>query len=177
MVRPLALALAAAVLTGGLGACATEDPKPLNVNGVEFMDEEGRNQEYRALAESYPWPLPDGLTFPTTLVAAEEPTVYEVGEGSNQADTFWICAWMTEWLRTRASDPNAAKAAWAWVERADETDLHTKRYYDPRDVWHMEILEPAERGQVKSFREFQATSCAYPELTERLQPDQPRPSQ
>jgi hypothetical protein len=177
IVRLLALGLAAAILSGGLSGCTSDDPHTANVNGVKFMDESARNKEYQELADSYPWPLPEGLHFPRTLKAAKEPTVYELGEGANQADTFWTCAWMTEWLRTRETDPRSAKTAWAWVERADQTELHTKRYYDPHDVWHKEILEPAERGQVKSFREFQATSCAYPELTQRLKPNRSPASQ
>lgn len=174
MLRRSTQVLIAAILTGWLTGCAaTGGDGPRTVNGVQAMDEKGRAEEYRALADTYPWPLPDGLSFPEVLPTAVEPTMYEVGEGANQADSYWICAWMTDWLATQDTAPAAAKVAWAWVERADETQLHTEHYYDPRDIWHKEILEPAARGRIKSFREFQATSCSYPELTQRLKVARP----
>ena len=180
MLRRSMQLLTAAILTGGLTGCAataTSADGPRTVNGVQAMDEKGRMEEYRSLADTYRWPLPEGLSFPETLPTPEEPTMYEVGEGANQADTYWICAWMTEWLATRETNVGAAKVAWSWVERADETQLHTDHYYDPRDVWHKEILDPAAQGRVKSFREFQATSCSYPEFIERLpEGAQPRDS-
>lgn len=135
--------------------------RPVAPNSVQVMDRAGMLGEYRALADDYPWPLPAGISFPATLPEPPEPTVYEVGEGGNQADSFWICAWMGEWLAVRLTDAAEAATAWAWLQRAEETRLHREHYDDPRDVWHHEILEPAGRGEVASLREFYATSCRY----------------
>lgn len=98
------------------------------------------------------------------LAEPAAPIVGEVGEGANQANAFWICAWMGEWLRTRDRQPHAAASAWRRVKRADKTQLHRKHYYDPRDVWHHEILQPAHAGNPATFREFYTTSCTYPSL-------------
>ncbi len=145
------------VLSSGCGS-----PAP-SVGGKSLMTEAERRAEYQEAVAGYAWPLPPGRRFPppSALPAPEEPTLYEVGEGANQVDTFWICSWMGAWLSTRLSDPAAARQAWSWVEKADRTDLHTKRYYDPRDVWHREILAPARTGRIEAFQEFYDTSCGW----------------
>lgn len=156
-----ALGVAVALLV--VAGCA----QPQDATGnqpIRLMDEKQRADEYRAAVRQYPFPLPSGRAFPRTLPAPQEATMFERGEGANQADSFWICAWMGEWLSIRSTDSRGAAVAWAWVEKADQTPLHTERYYDPRDVWHREILEPAKNGDVRSFREFYATSCTFPGL-------------
>ncbi|HVK28694.1 MAG TPA: hypothetical protein VM575_10135 [Nocardioides sp.] len=135
-----------------------EEPAP---TGPSLMDREQMLAEYHQLADRYPHPLPDGVRFPATLPAPGQPTVYEVGEGRNQADSFWICAWIGEWLAVRSEPGNRAAIAWSWLQRADETQLHREHYDDPRDVWHQQILGPAGRGDVRSLREFYSTSCGY----------------
>lgn len=118
--------------------------------------------EYHGLADDYPWPLPEGVDFPATLPPPQEPTMYEVGEGKNQADSFWICSWMGEWIRADTSgELAAAESAGARVERADETQPHREHYDDPRDVWHLEILAPARAGHPEAFHEFYSTSCGF----------------
>lgn len=143
---------------------AAEPADPVASAAGPLMDRAQMLDEYRTLAENYPWPLPPGIGFPDALPEPAEVTVYETGEGRNQADSFWICAWIGEWLSQRATGSDRAETAWAWLQRADETQLHRENYDDPRDVWHKQILDPAGKGRVRSLREFHQTSCGHPEL-------------
>lgn len=159
--------LASALLVLTVSSCAVQEQQQEQLGtagGVKVMNWAAMIAEYHKLAGTYPWPLPQGIHFPTTLATSAEPTMYEVGEGANQADSFWICSWMGEWLKTRKSDPRAAAVAWQSVERADQTQLHQEHYDDPRNVWHLEILKPAHAGNTAMFREFYKTSCGYPGL-------------
>jgi len=162
MKRVGVIALASVLATAGCAA-QSRDTQSV-VDDVKVVDHAGMVSEYHGLADRYPNPLPSGIRFPSGMPAAEEPTMYEVGEGANRADSFWICAWMGEWLKWRRTDAAAAAVAWRWVEAADRTQLHREHYYDPRDVWHQNILEPARAGDVGTFREFYTTSCGYPGL-------------
>lgn len=157
--RALIAALAACLATS---SCATSGPAPTYAGGVRVIDRADMVAEYHRLADAYRWPLPPGLAFPEAPPEPSEPTMYQVGEGENQADSFWICSWMGEWIRSRAADDtDAADVAWSWVERADQTALHRERYDDPRDIWHQAILAPARAGHPRAFREFYATSCGF----------------
>lgn len=160
--RTLALVCAWACLTVGCGAAGGGSQ---SVGGVIMVDYQGMLREYHGLADHYPWPLPDRTAFPDTLPPPQEETLYEVGEGRNQADSFWICSWMGDWIRAQAHhDADEKLAAWSWVERADETQLHQEHYDDPTDIWHRQILAPAQAGDPRPVREFYATSCGFPGL-------------
>ena len=115
-----------------------QDKRGMVAGGVQVMSQRQMLAEYHQLADNYPWPLPPATHFPADLAEPAEPIVdevVEVVEGANQADAFWICAWMGEWLRTRDRQPHAAASAWRRVKRADGTQLHRKHYDDPCHIW------------------------------------------
>lgn len=117
-------------------------------------------QEYKAKVKSYPYPLPTGISFPAAPQKPDEDTVYQKGEGDNTADSFWICAWMGEWLKTQGKDKTQADIAMGWVDRADDTELHQEHYSDPGHVWDNDIVGKAKLGDITNFADYYRNDCS-----------------
>lgn len=144
-------------LVVGLVGCGTGVPDD---TGPRFVSYAEMAQEYQAAVDGYPNPLPAGKAFPARPRPPSEPTIFEVGEGGNTADFFWICSWVGEWLTTRGTDPQRAAEAMAWVDKASDTRLHREHYYDPENVWGNDIVGLAELGDITNLRDWYANGCA-----------------
>lgn len=116
--------------------------------------------EYRAKVDDYPFPLPEGMEFPERPREPDEPTLYERGNGIVQADSYWECAWIQEWLRHRADDAARAETAMTWLERSVETEFRQRFVVSDPAIWTEDILGTARLGDPTHLREYYDSSCA-----------------
>lgn len=156
LLASLAIATTVTVTAG----CGSSDEGAV---GSHFMSYPELVKEYRAKVDSYPAPLPTGISFPRKPRKPKEVTLFEPGEGVVTADEFWICAWTGEWLKTRGKDSRRASVAMSWVDKAEGTEFHRLHYSDPNHVWRDEIVGKAKLGDITNLRDYYANGCAQRE--------------
>jgi hypothetical protein len=148
----------AVVLLFALDGCGNDS----EVTGSDdrLLTYEEMVEEYRAKVSEYPFPLPEGVSFPERPREPDEPTLYEPGNGIVQADSYWECAWIREWLLHRTEEPGRAEAAMAWLDRSVETEFRQRFVVSDPAIWTEEILGRAKLGDPTHLREYYDSSCA-----------------
>lgn len=96
-----------------LAACSVGEVRD---TGGKIEDAASMQHEYRVEVERVDWP--PKVTPPPSAVQGDESTQYQVGLGVASADFNWMCAWIGEWLDTRASDPLRAGNALSALDEA-----------------------------------------------------------
>ncbi len=158
--RPVAwlVLLVAAMLL--LPGCVSAQPGDQQIDDqveIQLLDYKAALEEYRQAAAALT--LPAGATFPEDPLGAQD-EAYQEGFGTGRAVFYWNCAWGSEWLAVRDSDPEAAQTALDIYESVQETDTFQQNWdkvsiQDP----FIKAVEAARLGDPTLVQDDIALNC------------------
>lgn len=158
-VNTLATAVLAAVLLGSLASCGVVPSDP---SGESFLTREEIEQEYDGTVKSYPYNLPDGVTFPADLyvVPNEDPNAqYESGWGAMQAYFFAECAYERVALTNPVDDSAGTIAALDQIQLIHTLPIYQQHFDDSHGVWQG-LMDKARLGDSTGLRGTYDSDCA-----------------
>lgn len=149
---PLLIAVGASVL--GVAGCSTAADTPAALS-ADYSSVDGEYQTARADLT-----LPTGVAFPGHLPDTGDH--YPPGMGTNSAQTFWLCAWLRDYLDSPPTDQDRAKAAAAQLPKFKDMDAYTKGLgADGRKQVDMAI-QGAQSGDKQKPGTFTEQTCGGP---------------
>jgi len=150
------LLVGAALVVAG---CTGSDPDIPN----GFMNLSGVQTEYDQTVEDFPYPLPDGVTFPAQ-VQQPDPSgpsvIYQKGSGLVQAYQFWECSWEQVALDSQGNDQDRVNKALDELEQGLNSIYRTQYVEDPDGGWKSTI-DKARLGDFGIFSEFYQSDCGW----------------
>lgn len=153
---PKLMAGATVIMISLLAACGGEKD-----SSDEFMTWDQMNQSYQQTAVSFPFNLPEGVTFPERLPrpADGQMHLYQSGVGGMQAYFFYQCAQEAIALEYQTSDPVRANQALDAIIEMNRTDFWQTHYDDSAGVWSG-ILDKARLGDYSALAGFYDGDCS-----------------
>ena len=148
------MAVSAVVLIlGGLAGCASDDMGP------DWMTWDQANREYQAAVASFPFALPEGVSFTPDARPPGGDTHgrYGRGYGAMQAYVFAEYAWACTALRERVHDPVAASAALDEVQRIHDSPGIQANFSDPGGGWQAMI----DKTRLGDWADFAQTYSGF----------------
>ncbi len=143
-----------------LSGCSDAEPASIPSG---YMNLAGVQAEYDSTVENFPYPLPDGVDFPTRAqepAATDQPTIYQKGSGLDQTYQFWECAWQDQALRSQGTDQDAAGKALDMLEQGLTSIYRTQYVVDTDGVWK-NTLDKAKLGDLSALGEFYTSDCIW----------------
>ncbi|MBT1018621.1 hypothetical protein KJY77_05685, partial [Canibacter sp. lx-72] len=116
------------------------------------------NKEYQESVAKLNWPA--GYTPPESLREDEEGGSYQRGFGDTAASTAYECAWYKEWLKTYATDEQAANNALTHLDKVlDMGYLSKERAHESVRQQVRNNLEKARLGDPSEIQSFVTANC------------------
>lgn len=139
----------------------------MSTTGCASQESSSDIVEYRQLDELYdrevstfPWELPDGVTFPETVPVRDvEGTLFQANNARAAAFFFWECSWMEVFFDNQNADPAQAAMAIDAIRQSVGNSYKDSFYDDSEGVW-AQIVEDAALGDVSQFRSFYTSGCS-----------------
>jgi hypothetical protein len=104
--------------------------------------------------------LPAGVAFPDHL--PNTAPRYVPGSGANQAEDFWLCAWLREFLAAPAGDSARMQRALNQLPRYTTTTAYTAALGREGRALVDAAIHAAQRGDRKPVGTFVESTCGGP---------------
>lgn len=145
----------------GLAACAnTQSANNSNLSSGDrkVVSQPQMQQEYKDSVAKLEWP--SGYTPPAEVTGEEPDATYQSGYGDSRASMLFECAWSRAWLRSYASDKDAAAAAVRQLEKIPNMGYMSKERADDatRRIFK-ENLEKMKLGDPSGIQNFVTLNC------------------
>jgi hypothetical protein len=147
VVVPLVLALAG----------CSDPPKTPSELTADYSTVDGEYQRARAGLK-----LPVGVNFPEHLPNAGDH--YFPGSGTHQAQNFWLCAWLRDYLNAPPTETERARQAVAQLPAYQTMSAYTGLQPDGRQQVDAAI-QGAQRGDKRPSGTFVESTCGGPFFT------------
>lgn len=148
-VLPLVVLLAVAGC-GSDGKAAT--PPELSAN---YTTVDGEYQQAKSQLD-----LPAGTTFPDHLPNTAEH--YLPGSGANQAQNFWLCAWLRDYLAAPAADAARARKAVDQLPRYTAMSAYTAGLRPEGRALVDGAIQGVQHGDRQAATKFVESTCGGP---------------
>ena len=148
-VLPLVLVLAMAGCGGG------GKPGPPSELSANYTTVDGEYQQARSQLD-----LPAGVAFPDHLPNTAEH--YLPGSGANQAQNFWLCAWLRDYLDAPPADAARTRKAVGQLPRYTAMSAYTAGLRPEGRALVDAAIQGAQRGDKQAAGKFVESTCGGP---------------
>src|SRR5437762_7244945 len=148
-VLPLVLLL----VLGGCGTAAKSGPPP--ELSAPYSTVDGEYQQAKSQLD-----LPAGTAFPGHLPDTAQR--YVPGSGANQAQNFWLCAWLREYLAAPAGDTGRIQRAVNQLPRYTAMSAYTAGLRPEGRALVDAAIQGARHGDHKPVGTFVENTCGGP---------------
>jgi len=149
--RPLVPVVAVLALAG-CGSAAPDAPPQLS---APYSSVDGEYQQAKKQLD-----LPAGDAFPDHLPNSAQR--YVLGSGSNQAQNFWLCAWLRDWLAAAPGDTGRVQRDVAQLPRYTAMSAYTAGLRPEGRALVDAAVQGAQRGDRKPVAGFVQATCGGP---------------
>jgi hypothetical protein len=149
--RPAPLLVLALVLAG----CGTETPATPPELSAPYSTVDGEYQQAKSQLD-----LPAGVAFPGHLPNTAER--YLPGSGANQAQNFWLCAWLRDFLAAPAGDRARVDKAVGQLPRYSAMSAYTAGLRPEGRALVDAAIQGAQRGDRAPVASFVGNTCGGP---------------
>ena len=149
---PLALVLVVALAGCGSQPAAPATPPELS---APYSTVDGEYQQAKSQLD-----LPGGTAFPAHLPDTAQR--YVPGSGANQAQNFWLCAWLREYLAAPAGDTGRIQRAVNQLPRYTAMSAYTAGLRPEGRALVDAAIQGAQRGDHKPVGTFVENTCGGP---------------
>jgi hypothetical protein len=149
-VLPLVVLLAVAGCSGGGGKSST--PPELSAN---YTTVDGEYQQAKSQLD-----LPAGAAFPDHLPNTAEH--YLPGSGANQAQNFWLCAWLRDYLDAPPADAARTRKAVGQLPRYTAMSAYTAGLRPEGRALVDAAIQGTQRGDKQAATKFVESTCGGP---------------
>ena len=148
VVLPLALALTST-------ACGADQPSTPPELSANYSTVDGEYQQAKSQLD-----LPKGMAFPDHLPNTGDH--YVPGSGTNQAQNFWLCAWLRDFLNAPAGDTARTQQAVGQLPRYTAMSAYTAGLRPEGRAVVDAAIQGAQRGEKKQAGVFVESTCGGP---------------
>jgi hypothetical protein len=144
-----------------LDGCTPASPQPEpNPRATNYVAADRARMEYRHAEQSlvlggqWTWPKnPESATAPDGA-----PQFYEIGTGTNDAQVYWFCSWITDYIRV--SDPGRRREAESQVNSVVDLALYKTGLAPEAKTVFDATITALDHGDVADVATFEQDNCA-----------------
>lgn len=153
--RSVAFVLCAVVALAVSGCTSSvQVPVPTSSKAIGMLTSSGMVKEYENTIKNFQFPLPRGVTFPTSPPKSLSQGIGQPGVGTAPVYFFWLCAWEGEYLDAfKRNDKPRIDKALAELSTWESTPFVKQYVQDPGHGWSAHVLQPALLGDPTGVRQ------------------------